>query len=94
MTKFVQVNKNTFVSVDKIINIQKKVGTSDGKGTFQYDFLCSDGEYRTRGGYTSEYHWLIFTSNDIWEGTFRITDSEFFEGIEDLLKATCSNVVL
>ena len=87
MTKFVCVSEDTFVNVDKIIRICKSEGQPhhSEEGKFQHKMLASDGEYHWTGCYDSPFQWVLYTSNS-WDGIFRVTDPEYFQGVEDLLK--------
>lgn len=87
MAKFVQVWENTFVNADKIIRISKTEGrihpTVEGK--FQHKVLGSDGDFHWTGEYSSSIQYVLYTSQE-WDGIYRVTNSEFFQGVEDLLK--------
>jgi hypothetical protein len=95
MAKFIQIGQDNFINIDKIIRITKVEGRNhpSKEGKYQHKVLGSDGDYHWVGEYTSSIQWVIYTTQE-WDGIYRVTDSTYFERIKDILKATCSNIVL
>lgn len=87
MAKFIEVWEDTFINVDKIIRISKTEGKPhpNTANHYQHEVLGSDREYHWTGCYESPTQWVIYTS-DSWDGIYRITDPQYFNGVEDLLK--------